>query len=209
MDDRYFDALTRRLTTARVCRRTIVGILASGAIAWSRGGTNITSARKRKQKKQKKRKQQKQRPPVLNAFGCVAIGLPCRGDSALCCSGICQGAPPRQGKPDTSVCIAHNAANCSPERGFCATGDDKRSVCGTSGICVATTGNAGFCASDDNNSPEINCRVCGSDADCVAQGFPPGSACAVLTGGFCVGENNCVDVNGSNGTACLVPDPGA
>jgi hypothetical protein len=207
MDDRRFDALTQRLTAVE-SRRSLLGLVAGAALG-AAAGRDDARARKRNRKQRKHKKQkQKRKPPILNAFGCVDVGLPCRGDSALCCSGICQGAPPKQGKRDTSVCIAHNAGNCSPARSFCVTGDDKLSQCGTSGICVATTGNAGFCASDDNNSPDLNCRVCGTDTDCEAQGFPPGSACVVLTGGLCVGDNNCAGVNGSSGTACLAPEPG-
>ena len=28
---------------------------------------------------------------VLNAYGCIDIGKPCRGKDAICCSAICQG----------------------------------------------------------------------------------------------------------------------
>jgi hypothetical protein len=204
MDHQQFEALTRAITAGEGSRRAVVRLLAgAAALGFALGGLTVVDAKKRKKNKTKKKKKQKPLPPPLfNAFGCVNVGGNCQGNSALCCSGICQGEQPRKGKPDTSICVAHNTGGCTPERNACVTGNET-SICNPDAVCTLTTGGAGFCASRLNASRAQNCRICRTDADCVAQGFPPGSACVILTGGQCVGESDCANVNGSSGTACL------
>jgi hypothetical protein len=68
--------------------------------------------------------------------------------------------------------------------------------------CVVTTGNAPFCGSLLGFSPAAHCQNCTRDADCLALGFPTGSACVQLGGTFC---NGC---EATQNRACLPPaDP--
>lgn len=140
-------------------------------------------------------------PPALNSFGCVDVGGNCRGDSGLCCSGVCQGPVPPASGPDTSTCVAHNAGDCTLERNICLDIDAELSICGLFAVCAATTGNAPFCASQEN----VECRNCRTDSDCEEQGLPPGSACVLLTGD-CLEGSPCV---GSNGVVTVCAAPGA
>ena len=150
-----------------------------------------------KKKKKGRKKTKKSPPPTLNAFSCVDVGQACQGDSALCCSGICQGAPPRPGQVDTSVCVAHNAGICFADSDICSIGaavacNPSKPNC----ACTATTGNAGFCA--DLNAIDKSCRFCSTDTDCQEE-FGAGAACIVLKG-------ICTAICGATGrTACARP----
>ncbi len=147
------------------------------------------------------------RKPRRNAFGCVDVGKPCRGKDRSCCSGICSGPKPKKGGKDRSRCAAHHEGGCTPSRSLCSTGS-AASYCrpgDPTAVCVATTGKAGFCASNAGLVPEVNCRACRTDRQCEGFGFPPGSACVILTGPGCVGPSDCNGVNGSTGTACVPP----
>jgi hypothetical protein len=104
-----------------------------------------------------------------NAYGCVDVGKPCRGNSANCCSGLCNGKKPKKGKADRSRCVAHNTANCQPGLDACKGVD---ATCGTGGICLATTGKASFCGDPDTDV----CVACTRDTDCEAL-LGPGAAC--------------------------------
>ncbi len=91
-------------------RRDVLRSLAGAGIGISALGLpGIVDAKKHRKKKGKKKRKtepQPQLPPlVFNQFGCIEVGQPCRGDSALCCSGICQGAAPNR-----------RAAGCQPLR---------------------------------------------------------------------------------------------
>jgi hypothetical protein len=160
----------------------------------------VDAKTQRKRKKKGKKRQPKKQPqtqPAFNAFGCLDIGQPCRGNNALCCSGICQGTAPPPGAPDTSTCVAHHTGACKKGATTCEAGTLVECVADEASICLRTTGNAAFCASlvlDVNKY----CRVCAKDTDCEAE-YGPGAACVVLDGicsGFC-------GVTGL--TACLPP----
>jgi hypothetical protein len=197
MDNQRFDAWTKALTADQTSRRTTLLSMSSAALGvlLARFSDNAI-AKKRKNKKKRKKKLKK------NEFGCVDIGGKCRGSDGACCSGVCQGKKPKKGKKDKSVCVDHNVGGCTLDRDICVTGDGQESACGTAAVCAQTTGNAAFCASQEN----VDCRICSTDRDCEAQGFPIGSACIILTGGECVGEDNdCNGVSGSSGTACAGP----
>jgi hypothetical protein len=158
-----FDALVSELSRRRTLR-----LLGSLGIVPLLGHAHA-DARRKKRNKKKQRKQRPLQPPTLNAFGCVDVGQACRGNSSLCCSGICQGAAPAPGKPDTSLCVPHNV-------GICQAGQDDclgvQVACGPQAFCTRTTGNASFCAGIGQ------CRVCARDTDCEAE-FGPGAACIV------------------------------
>lgn len=195
MDANRFDVLTRSLSTAS-SRRMALSLTLGGAL----GLLGLSGAGAKK-------KQQKGKKPKPNTYGCLNVGQSCRGRDDLCCSGICEGQQPKKGKRDKSRCVSHNAGSCTPERSLCVTGGIA-SVCTpgvTTAVCLTTTGNAGFCATTQGLSKEVNCQVCGSDADCADMGFPPGSACVILTGVGCTANNDCNGTNGSTGTACIPP----
>jgi hypothetical protein len=214
MDHDRFDVLTRSLGAA-ASRRTIGRALAGGAL-----GTLFTSGfsalavdakRKRHKKKGKKRKRKNQTPPVatpqevpplvFNQYGCIDVGRPCRGDSYNCCSGICQGAAPTAGQPDTSRCVAHDTGTCEQAaEGLCTIPEvflatcNNRSNCG----CLRTTGGSNYCAELFGGPGTSQCLPCQRDADCVALGLPAESACAPVSAGRCAGTcATCM--------ACLVP----
>jgi hypothetical protein len=202
VDQTQFDAVTqtvRRLPSRRHVLRGLAGI------GLGLGGLRLAdTAEAKKQRKGKKKKAKKKQPkkradtqPAFNEFGCLDIGQPCRGDSALCCSGVCQGAAP-PGAPDTSTCVAHHTGVCKKGATTCEVGtlvgcvaDDDTS------ICFRTTGNAAFCGSA---VLDINtyCRVCAKDRDCEAE-YGPGAACVVLDG-ICAGFCSLTGL-----TACLPP----
>lgn len=192
MDANRFDDVVRSLnegSTRRGISRAFAGLGLAGVIGPLLGFIDAEAKKKKKKK------------PKLNAFGCVNVGGACRGNDDLCCSGICEGKKP---KKDKSKCVAHNTGGCTPPRSFCVTGSPV-SFCAPGepdALCYATTGNAGYCASLVGLSAEINCRVCNSDQECEAQGFPPGSACVIHTGDGC---ESCNGINGSEGTACVPP----
>jgi hypothetical protein len=140
-------------------------------------------------------------PLVFNQFGCIDVGQPCRGDSTNCCSGICQGAAPAAGEPDTSVCVGHhNASICFADSDTCTLGvpvacNLNKPKCS----CYLTTGNAGFCADFTTLDDYADiCRPCTRDTDCQAE-FGPGAACLVFKGA-------CSAACPTTGrTACAVP----
>lgn len=193
MDNQLIDRLARRLAAA-LSRRHVAALLLSTGVAPLLRFAPVATGKKKKRNKPKK-----------NEFGCLDVGKKCNGKNNKCCSGICNGKRPKKKKKDKSKCAAHDTGACTPERDFCVAGQISAS-CGTNGLCVETTGNASFCASGQGISQELNCRVCSTDKDCEAQGFPLGSACVIFTGGtFCFGVSDCAGVNGSTGTACFAP----
>ena len=192
MNQQTFDIVTR--TAANLSRRDTMFRLASLGLGvgmlWRPA---ISGARK---KRQRKKRTPRARP---NAFGCLNVGQPCRGDSSQCCSGICEGTAPKKGKKDRSRCVGHNAAICTgPESDTCSTGvahycNGANLSCG----CLLTTGNGGFCGGLVNE-----CRGCRRDADCQEE-FGSGAAC-VIAAGIC--EGRCPE---TGGTLCVSPCPEA
>jgi hypothetical protein len=120
--------------------------------------------------------------PRFNRYGCVNVGEKCYGKNAHCCSGICDG------KGKRSRCVAHGEGGCTVGDNTCAA----YVACEGDGSCYRTTGKAGFCA-----GPICDCAPCKKDRDCQAV-LGPGAACIVCT-------EDCVGVNGSKGTACVLP----
>lgn len=194
MDQRTFDAITRAFGGER-SRRAAIQRLGHGSLAVLLAQMGIgnltrssaTAAARELEAERRKRQKRKGRKPKLqrNGFGCVPVGKACRGNSANCCSGICEGTKPKKGKKDTSRCVAHNVGACQAEQDFCA---GVEATCGDEGTCFRTTGNASFCGDGGQ------CVTCQTDADCEAAGFLAGAACVV-----CNAE--CQDISG--GTACF------
>jgi hypothetical protein len=162
-----FDRLARSLTVGTSRRSALA--LAAGVVGLASSLPDDSSAKK---------KNKKAKP---NEFGCLNVGQPCRGKSTNCCSGICQGKKPKKGKRDKSRCVGHNEGLCTPELNVCTINDPALSVCNTDAVCLETTGRGVFCGTNIPFSEAGNCRACSRDTDCVAFGFPPGSACALIT----------------------------
>jgi hypothetical protein len=182
VDGKAFDNALRRLT-AQSSRRVFSLATASGLLGAALGRVpSPAQAGKRHKRKNKKRK--KQVPLQFNAFACVEVGKPCRGNSANCCSGICQGKKPKKGQKDKSVCVAHNVGICQAGQDFCLGVEVK---CSDEGECLTTTGNGSFCGD------AALCQVCQKDTDCEALGFGEGAACVV-----------CGDCLLTGGTACAL-----
>lgn len=195
MDASRFDTFVRTLTDQSSRRHLLRGCAGAALGLTGAGLAEVVSAKKK-------------RKPKLNAFGCLDIGQPCGGNGDRCCSGICEGKRPKQGKKDTSRCAAHNVGGCTPAKSYCAVGLPA-SKCGPAGAdarCLATTGNAGFCAQFETFSAD-NCVACTQDADCERLGFGTGSACVIVDGGLApCGETRSCKTNGSvSGTACVPP----
>jgi hypothetical protein len=196
MEANQFDDIARSITASPSRRVLFRGVLGA-SLGLSTLNLLEAAEAKKKHKNRKKKKQQQQ--PVLNAFGCVDVGQPCRGDSALCCSGICEGLAPKKGKPDTSVCVAHNTGPCTVDTNACELGVEV--PCNPNlprTVCSITTGNAAFCAALTGEGVRPNCRACTKDTDCQSE-FGPGAAC-VVQGGVCTGL--CL---ATGRTACLPP----
>lgn len=141
-------------------------------------------------KKKRKRRKKKQKPATPNEFGCIEVGD--RSQSAdECCSGVCEG----------KKCRAHGVDVCRQDRpGVCTAGlDEAPSLgCGANCWCFRTTAGSNFCAPAPRTAPQLDCTTCRKDADCIALGYPAGSACAQVGRGNCSGWCD-------SGMACLVP----
>lgn len=113
----------------------------------------------------------------------------CRGKSANCCSGICDGDKPKKGKKDKSRCVAHDAEGCQAGGDPCNNVNEIRTTSlGNPVLCNTTTGMAGYCGYDGG------CLACGRDADC-REIFGPHAACVL-----------CSDC--AQGTSCSAPKRG-
>jgi hypothetical protein len=160
VDKIRFDLLTRSLAD-RSSRRGIVAGMAGSALGLLATRLPGAIAAKRNKKKD----------PKLNIFGCVNVGGKCRGKNGLCCSGICEGKKPKQGRKDKSRCVAHNAGECQPGEDVCL---GNQVLCGQDAVCTRTTGNAPFCSIQGAGA----CTGCSKDAECQVL-FGPGAACII------------------------------
>jgi hypothetical protein len=174
MTDHTFDHLARSLTGSR--RSLLAGVLAV-AIGWL-GAPGVKAKKKPKTK------------PKPNRYGCLDVGDPCKRDGQ-CCSGICKG------KPGKKRCRAHDTGTCPQRRpGLCDPHQPTVTPCNNETcVCLRTTADSNFCA----NANSVNCADCKKDADCLAEGFPKGTACVPMTGGECT--NFCDET----GMACMLP----
>jgi hypothetical protein len=181
MDDLTFDRLTRALTQTR-SRRTLLHRVVAGIALGVMAPRDGAAAKKRKKKKL-----------VFNQFGCVNVGGKCRGKDANCCSGICQGKKPKQGKKDKSRCVGHDTGGCQAGQfeAECValTLDVPCTTSGIEGRCDTTTGGAGYCRNFKR------CASCQKDQDCVLS-CGANAACIVCP--------NCED---TGGTACAGLEP--
>jgi hypothetical protein len=170
VDSNSFDSWTRRR----------VGLAAGGVMS------AVLGALARGDTAAKKRRKRKKPPLVFNQFGCVDAGNPCRGNDALCCSGICEGKKPKKGRKDRRRCAAHDTGGCPVGHAPCTT---PHTACTTSagltGFCATTTGNAAYCTTGTGGecfpcTRDADCRqVCGMAAACITcLGCAGGATCA-------------------------------
>jgi hypothetical protein len=206
MNQNPFSAITQTLSNIP-SRRDVLRSLVGAGLGLGTLRLSDAEAAKKKKGKKRKRKKQPQTPPVamppfepaplvFNQYGCIDVGQPCRGDSSLCCSGICEGAAPTAGQPDASRCVAHDTGACAAASNICTTGAE--GFCNPSNLnshCTMTTGKAGFCGDFSKGALNL-CRDCSRDTDCEAE-FGPGAACVVYDG-LCA--TYCPS---SGGTACM------
>jgi hypothetical protein len=215
MDQTRFNALTRTVTSLP-SRRDVLRSLAGSGIGFGFVSLpGMTEAKKKsKQKKGKKKRNKRPEPQpqaqpqpqplaplVFNQYGCVEVGQPCRGDANNCCSGICEGSAPAEGRPDSSRCIAHGTGICNQDKtGVCTALTDEVPTlsCGNDCYCFRTTAGSNFCAVPPAAKDDPKCADCKKDADCEALGFPGGSACIPVALGHCTGRCK-------SGMACLSP----
>jgi hypothetical protein len=179
VDPNRFDGWATKVGECADRRHVVMwlgGSVVSGLVALT-GFTSVGA------KQHGHRRHKRHNRPVVNQHGCLDVGQPCRGESSVCCSGICQGTAPKKGKQDRSTCIAHNAGTCSPDQDACTTGVNAHcNAANERSICLLTTGNAGFCGDITAGVLEL-CRVCDRDTDCQAE-FGVGAAC-VSFGNVC------------------------
>jgi hypothetical protein len=173
MDHTHFDALTRSFGTAS--RRNLGRALAGGGFAalFASAFTTRDVDAKKKRHKKKKRKAQ----PLI-------------------------ASPPAS----TPVPPARKVGTCSALRNRCTVVDPAIAVCDPANdfsACLVTASGELFCATLFGFDRSVNCQSCNQDADCLALGFPSGSACVQLGGTLC---NGC---EATNNRACLptaIPD---
>lgn len=175
--------------------RSVTGVPSRRDVLRGLGGSAIGLVLARLPDTATAKKPRKKRVRV-NAFGCVDVGKPCRGDNRLCCSGICQGKKPKEGRKDRSRCVAHGASTCQAgqrDADQCSGAENVVCTTGTgaaNGRCNTTTGNAPYCAAELYGEPcrkDADCRPnCGEAAACIlCSGSPSGRACASPTVGLC------------------------
>ena len=198
MDNRRLDTLARHLAPPS-SRRLVVSRLTASLLSFA----GIRLPNEAGAKPHKRHGKRKKKPLRFNEFGCLNVGARCRGKDDLCCSGICHGKKPRKGAKDKRRCVAHHVAGCTVARDICTTDNKPLSRCNPANMdayCATTTGNGPFCANFGLPLGAV-CQVCVRDVDCLAFGYPPGSACVLIGGGVC---NQCI-AEGTEGRACVAP----
>lgn len=168
MDESRFDRIVKTFGLP-ASRRSTLGILSAFGLA---GGATLPVPADMTAKKKRKNKDKNQTQKLKrNSFGCVNAGNACRGNSANCCSGICEGTKPKKGKKDKSRCVGHNVVDCPAGADACT---QDAIACGSGfGRCFQTTGQTNFCAGLST------CTACEKDVDCEALGYGLGAACLV------------------------------
>lgn len=175
MGQNRFAAVTRAVRSIPSRRDVLRGLAGAGLGLGIARLPDLAEAKKKRKRKHKK-KEKKVRP---NEFGCFEVGDPCRSE-ADCCSGICEG---KKGK---LTCRAHDTGTCKQDGQLVPC--NNRTTCG----CLHTTAGSDIC-SELFVPGGSACAACQRDADCLALGFPPGSACGLSP------------IPCESGMACFVP----
>lgn len=186
MEAQRFARLSRVLTSIPSRRDILIGLSGAGvALGLARRPEDAGAKKKRKNKKKTK----KAKP---NRFGCLEAGDPCKNVDQ-CCSGICEGKKGRR------TCRARNVGTCTPDMpGFCLAPNPVLMSCNNRPGCACFRTTAGSNSCLDTSGTTDFCADCRKDTDCLALGFPAGSACIPVTAGNCSG--NC-----ESGMACFPP----
>jgi hypothetical protein len=184
VEPRFVSIVTRALTGVPSRRDILRGLAAAGIGVGIVTLPDPTAAKKRRKRKKK------EKPAKPNEFGCFEVGDPCKSE-VDCCSGVCEG----------KRCRAHGTDICRQDRpGVCTASIDQipQLGCGANCWCFRTTAGSNFCGEGVRTSEQEDCTDCKTDADCLALGYPAGSACAQVGRGNCAGWCD-------SGMACLVP----
>jgi hypothetical protein len=186
MDKNQFGTVTHIMTSFPSRRDVLRGLAATGLGLGIARLPDLVEAKKKRKRKKKKRK-----PQVKpNEYGCLEVNDPCTS-ADQCCSGICEG----------KKCRAHGTGICRQDRvGACTAPFDEVPdlTCGNGCYCLRTTSGSNYCAEPPAAVGSPKCADCRKDADCLALGFPAGSACVPVGLGHCNGRCE-------SGMACLVP----
>ena len=166
--DEQRSRISLRALRAIPARRDVVRGLAGAGLGLAFGRFPDLAAAKKRKPRRKKRK-----PAKPNEYGCLEVRDACRS-AGQCCSGICKG---KKGK---KTCRAHDTGTCKQDGALVPC--NNRTDCG----CFRTTAGSDVCA---ELFPPSECAACQRDADCLALGFPPGTACAP---GPCEGSLACM-----------------
>ncbi len=173
MNGKRLDDVIAQMTKApsrRDILRSLAGAGMGLGVAWQVGDAEAKKRRKRKRKR-------KVKVGTPNEFGCLSVGQDCR-DGVQCCSGICEGKKGRQ------TCRVHGAGTCSQQDPGICSGELKGCNDGVNCLCARTTAESVFCG--NFSTAAVLCTECQTDADCEAQGLPPGSVCVPVSEGTCV-----------------------
>lgn len=170
MEQHRLAVVSHSLTRLPARREVLRGLAGAGLALGLARFTGGADAKKKRRKKRPK-------SPKPNAFGCLEVGDTCR-NASQCCSGVCEG---KHGK---RTCRAHDTGTCKQDGELKPC--NNRTTCG----CFRTTAGSDVCAGLFGPSA---CADCQRDADCLALGFPPGSACGLSA------------IPCESGMACYVP----
>ena len=173
MDAERFDTTTRMFGVAGRRRLLTVGL--SGALGGLLGRLGVRAQ------------------PVAEAASCAKVGKACR-HAEQCCSGVCSG---KHGK---KKCRSHDAGTCTRGQDACTDPDPAvRQVQQRRRMHLLPHHRRHELL---RRCQQWRLRQLRRDADCLALGFPPGSACLAVGVGRCAGF--C-----PSGTACNPPCPTA
>ena len=186
MDTVHFTLVTRTLTTIPSRRDVLRGLAGAGLAMGLATMRPPAGADAKKHRKRKKRKPS----ATPNSYGCLDVNNPCTS-AEQCCSGVCEG---KKGK---KRCQAHDTGTCDQDLPGLCSPTPTIAPCNNSPtcFCMISTANSSFCA----QLGVTRCTNCRKDADCIAQGMPPGSACLPTSGFLCA--NDCPET----GMVCLPP----
>lgn len=184
MDVSQFDCWARSIAERSSLSRRRIG---SAALLAMFGLIDIADAKKRK----KKKKKPKTTAPCTGSCAGKTCGSDGCGDNNVC--GSCRGGQICAG----GDCVA-GQANCPAGADHCQSFP---TFCGTTSNCACypTTEGETRCVAGTSG-----CGICTSSADCIAQGYEPGTVCIEINPGQ---GSNCGNCPTGPNTACARPCP--
>src|SRR5688500_16952446 len=180
-----FPAVTQTLARLPTRRDIVRGLAGAGLGLAGLRLSGLAGAKQKHARSKRKKKNRKRPQPVVNQYGCLEVGQPCKGDSTRCCSGVCEGKKPKKGKKDTRRCVAHGTGTCEQDQlTLCEVYNPAPAPCNNAAcVCVRTTADSSFCGTTAVGVSD--CAACQRDSDCQALGFAAGSACVPWSTGTC------------------------